>query len=108
MHAMALVYSIIDRLFKQQPNILLFITILCLTKHLFRTIKPFSITFYFISYLVFLEKNNLLLIGMAYGTVNRKIQFLYELCLPPFLFLQLNSQALYLQDHDCCIYSLAL
>lgn len=32
---MALVYAIGDRLLKQQYNLLPFITILCLTKHLF-------------------------------------------------------------------------
>lgn len=105
---MTLVYPTSDGRLKRQHNILPFTPTLCLTKYLFRIYRTIQ------RYLCVLgKKNDLLLIGMAYGRVIRRRQFLdililYWLWLPPFPFLQLLSQALYSKHHNCCIYSVAL
>lgn len=69
---MALGYPIGDRLLKQQCNLLPFISILCLTKHLFHIYQTIQCYFLFRIIISMPRKNYLLLICVVFGTDNKK------------------------------------
>lgn len=107
---MAWEYPLGDRLLKQQCNLLPFISILCLTKHLFHIYQTIQRYFLFHIIIRIPRKNNLLLICVVYGTVNKKLPTFsgYFVSFGAVFACISFTAALPSNHHDRCIYRVAL